>query len=100
MDSLDSTGVEEDSFGTGGLTTVDMGLSKAESVSTIIIDHMNLHSDIYRNTNVANFVQAGSLNGVEVVDNCGLRQTVRARRSGFETNTPKELTFDSGNPFL
>jgi hypothetical protein len=26
MDSLDSTGVEEDSFGTGGLATVDVGL--------------------------------------------------------------------------
>jgi hypothetical protein len=53
-----------------------------------------MHSDIYRNTNVPNFVQSGRLNRIEVVDNCGLRQTLRASGSGLKTKPPKILASD------
>jgi hypothetical protein len=44
----------------------------------------------YRNTDVADLVQASSLNGVKVVDNGGLRQGLRVGRSGLKT-IDKEL---------
>lgn len=40
---------------------------------------------MYRDTNVADFVQASSLHWVEVVDDGGLRQGVRASGGGFKT---------------
>lgn len=39
---------------------------------------------MYRNTDVANFVETSSLYGVKVVDNGGLRQSLRVGRSGLE----------------
>lgn len=51
---------------------------------------MRMSKDIYRNTNVPHFVQARSLHGIEVVDNGGLRQGLRAGRSGLEPMQQKK----------
>jgi hypothetical protein len=72
VDSLDTTGVEKDSLGTGGLAAVDMGLRKYISLDTIQERVGSNWGMMYRNTDVTALVKTSGLDRIKVVNNGGL----------------------------
>jgi hypothetical protein len=87
VDSLDTTGVEKDSLGTGGLAAVDMGLRKYISLDTILERVGSNWGMIYRNTDVTALVKTSGLDRIKVVNNGGLGQAIWVGLSSLETAT-------------